>query len=89
MKYYSDTLNKIFDTVEALETAEAEYNEKVKAENKLKEERKARAKEIEEVREHYYELVAQFIEDYGSYHTSYTKENSSKSPFASLMDLFR
>ena len=48
-KYYSEKLNKTFDTKEACLKAEAEFDEKHKAELQLKEERAAEAKRVEEL----------------------------------------
>lgn len=79
MKFYSDDLQKLFDSVEELNTAEAKYKkeqeESTKRKKKLAEERKARAHEIEvaykeatEANKKLNKLRSQFIEDYGSYH---------------------
>ena len=53
MKYYSDKLNKVFDTVDALESAELEYTKKQDEELKKKQERKERAKEVDEAFKNY------------------------------------
>ncbi len=83
MRYYSDNLKELFDTekecLEAEESAKKAAEEaKAKAEE-LKEERKARALEIEEAlknlkdaQKFYSNLVREFVKDYGSYHYSYT-----------------
>lgn len=63
MKYFSDVLNDKFDTVEALEEAEAKYEAEIKAEKERKEalsnERKARAAEIEDLIKQRAELDAE------------------------------
>lgn len=83
MKFYSENLNKLFDSQEACEQAEAEAkriaDEKAKAEAKKAETRKARAKEVEEAlkaataaRAKYDKLLREFCKDYGAFHMSYT-----------------
>lgn len=76
MKYYSEKLNKVFDKVEDLESAEKEYAEKETQALKLREERKIRAKEVEDAYIAYKKLLNQFIKDYGSYHQT-IKDNDS------------
>lgn len=70
MKYYSDKLNKVFETVDELESAELEYTKKQDEELKKKQERKERAKEVDEAFKNYQKLLSAFIKDYGSYHFS-------------------
>lgn len=70
MKYYSEKLKKVFDDVETLEKAELTLVKKEEEEKKLREERKVRAKEVEDAYKHFNELLNKFIKDYGSYHMS-------------------
>ena len=78
MKYYSEKLNKVFDKVEDLESAEKEHAEKEAQALQLREERKVRAKEVEDAYIAYKKLLNQFIKDYGSYHqTIKDKDNWS------------
>lgn len=98
MKYYSETLQKLFESEKALVEAEKqaqEEKEKKEAEKKaLTEKRATRAKEIEEAykaiieaKNHYNELKNKFIEDYGSYHLTV----NTKTPIdniETLSDLF-
>ena len=81
MKYYSEQLNKLFDTSEELVAAEDKINAAKKAEEKkkaqLKAQRETRAKEVEDAfkvahddTKKAYELLNAFVKDYGSYHTS-------------------
>lgn len=90
MKYYSETLKKIYDTQEELISAESAYKKKLdeqkkkeaeKAEclTKLKEEREKRLQEINEARETYYKLLKSYWNDYGDYGTN--------SIFHSLFDI--
>lgn len=89
MKYFSDKLNRVYETVEELETAEAELDRKNQEKKKLVEERAARAKEVEEAYKAYRELLSKFCDDYGSFHTSFTsKDFKNGSLIDALFDLF-
>lgn len=81
MKYYSETLKKIYDTQEELISAECAYKkkldeqkkkevEKVERLTKLKAEREKRLQEIDEARETYYKLLKSYWKDYGDYDTN-------------------
>lgn len=79
MKYYSEKLKKVYDTVEDLQTAETAYDKERAAEDAKQKERKARAAEINKARKelvnaqkNYNDLIAKFVKDYGSYHATYT-----------------
>lgn len=48
MKYYSEKVNKVFDTVDDLQKAEKEFDEKEAEKAKLVEVKKSRAKEVED-----------------------------------------
>ena len=80
--FYSEVLKKTFQTEEECLKAEKEFEEKHAAELKAKEEKAAKAKEIEQAYKHYIELRDAFVKEYGSYHMTYTK------PETSLVDLF-
>lgn len=82
MKFYSETLNKMFESAEECAKAEKEDADKkaeIAAKQKaLANERAARAKEIEdankkvvEARKEYEKLLSDFIHDFGSYHTTF------------------
>ena len=93
MKYYSEKLKKVYDKVEELDTAEKEYDEAHAAEIAKQKERKARAEEISNARkdaikaqEHYNKLIKEFVKDYGSYHATYTDEDSGE--VGNLTDVF-
>ena len=86
MKYYSETLNKIFENEKDCLNAEKEHKEKVEAEEKRKKEladsRKIRAKEVEDAykaiidaQKHYNELLTNFCKEYGSFHCTITDED--------------
>lgn len=88
MKYWSETLNRTFDTVEALEEAETRYEarkaeERAKAEAErvrkaeLAEQRSKRAKEVKDAYTHANKLKAQYWKDY----------YPERSDFNSLLDL--
>ena len=88
MKYWSETLNRTFDTVEALEEAETRYEarkaeERAKAEAErlrkaeLAEQRSKRAQEVKDAYAHADKLKAQYLKDY----------YPERSNFNSLLDL--
>ena len=88
MKYWSETLNRTFDTVEALEEAETRYEarkaeERAKAEAErlrkaeLAEQRSKRAQEVKDAYTHANKLKAQYWKDY----------YPERSDFSSLLDL--
>lgn len=98
MKYYSDKLNKLFDTEKELEKAEQEADIKAYKEKQEKEakaaERKARAAEVEEARKtmvaaqkKYQEVLEAFIRDYKSFHYS-IKNDEVKEMIPTLFDIF-
>ena len=77
MKFYSEKLDRLFDTQELCAQAEKEHDE-IEAKKKAKEEelatarKKARAIELEaayeasaEATKHYRDLLNQFVKDYG------------------------
>lgn len=81
MKFYSEELNKLYESQEECEKAESEALEaKKRAEEeqeKLVAERKARAAEVDDARKamveaqnKYEELLRDFIRDYKTYHYS-------------------
>ncbi len=83
MKYYSDITKDLYESAEACAEAEAaELKARKEAEEaavKKSKERKTRADEIDnafkalkEAQQHYYDLVSEFVKDYGYYHKSYT-----------------
>jgi flagellar hook-basal body complex protein FliE len=82
MKYYSEKLNKIFDSEDECQKQEKAFLDKQKAEEekqvKLAETRKARAKEVEdaykkanEAYKEFLELKNKFIKDYRTIHMSF------------------
>lgn len=95
MKYYSEKLKKVYDTVEQLQAAEKEFDKAHAAEIAKQKERKARANEIDAARkefikaqEHYNDLVAKFVKDYGSYHATYNDSDKITSTADLLFKLF-
>ena len=81
MKFYSETLNKMFDDEKSLVKAEKDYQtaleEKKKAEEAKKSERAARAEKVEAARkaliaarDAYSKELNDFCKDYGAYHFS-------------------
>jgi len=98
MKYYSEELQKTFDTEEECVAAEKEYLaklEKEKQENmRLKEEKTSRAKAVQAAYEKYVEaekeyksLRNDFIKDYGYFHATYsTSEDLNNYDIKKLVD---
>ena len=87
MKFYSENLNKLFNTekelIAAEEKAKAVELAKKKAEEEKKKDRAARAKEVEEAlkvanaaQADAIKKLKAFINDYGYFHTSYTTEDA-------------
>lgn len=77
MRYYSDKLDKIFDTLQDCEKAEKEYDDKIaqKALEKAQKQKekalryaeiKEAQKVLKEAQTNYYTLVQKYIEDFGS-----------------------
>lgn len=64
MKYFSEKLNKTYDTVEALESAEKEYDEKQKsiaeANNKISNEKRKLAAAVESAEQHLADAYAYY-----------------------------
>lgn len=91
--FYSEKLNKHFNTEEECLEAEKAEEKKFELEKAKKEERAKAAKEvedafkaIEEAKKEAYELLTKFCEKYGPFHTSYSTENLN--PFRSVFDIF-
>lgn len=93
MRYYSDKLKKVYDSPEELEKAEKALEKANTELKKLREEKAARAKEIEDAylkiqedTKEYNRLVNAFVKDYHEFHT--TVRNNVVSPTISLFDFF-
>ena len=95
MKFYSEKLNKLFDTQELCVQAEEEHNKALaEAEEKKKalaEERATRAKAVEELyhkavlsKQEYDKALKEFLNDYGSFHATF----KTTDPFFVLLDWF-
>lgn len=81
MYIYSEKTKERYDTVEECVEAEAKFDKAVAAEKakkeKLNSERKDRAKEVEDAFKKANALLEDFLEDYGSFHFTYTSENDN------------
>lgn len=88
IQFYSDTLNKYFDDKAECLAAEREFEQKHAAEIKAKEERTARAKEVEAAWKNYLDLRAKFIEDYKQWHCTITDKDLPALNTTSVFDLF-
>lgn len=95
MKFYSEQLNKFYDTQEQCAQAENEYTQAVaEAEAKKKalaDERANRAKTVEELykkaieaKQEYDKALQEFLKDYGSFHATF----KCKDPFFGIFDWF-
>ena len=75
MRYYSDKTKKLYDTQKELDAAEEKYEMAVLDEQKKRDERSARAKEVNDAIKHANELLKKFNEDYGPFYTSIDNSN--------------
>lgn len=100
MKFYSELTKKFYDSADACNTAEKEFNaavaEKEKREKELKANRKARADEVsnaykavQAAEKNFHKLRDQFIKDYGSFHMTFTNTDEDEDVFSSFFDPFR
>ena len=94
MKYFSEITNKVYNTTEDLAAAEAKVELEKKAEEKKKQLRAERAKEVEDAfkaaNEAYKkasDLLSDFTKTYGSFHMS-LKADDFAFPGFSFFDLF-
>lgn len=98
MKFYSEDLNRLFDSEKELVEAETKEREAKEAKKKAEEEKKkaraTRAKEVEVALKRAnaaqsvaINLLKEFINDYGYYHTSYTSKDDEVFHDA-FLDLF-
>lgn len=85
MKFYSEKLDKLFDSEELLTEAENQYDveqaAKAAKEDKLKKERKQRAKEVDEAYKRYMDLLNAFLKDYKTYHVSFRSDDGMFTDF--------
>lgn len=97
MKILSEKTGKTYATVDECMAAEKEFDDALEAEKKKKEElannRKARATEVEEAykaigaaKKNYYQVLHNFINDYGSFHM--TLNTGDDNPFDNFEKLF-
>lgn len=91
MQYYSNMLNRLFDTEKELREAEKIAEEKQKEVDRIKAERAEAAKKVEEAfkladaqRENANQLLKEFVKKYGSFHTTITKPTTVPSIFEIL-----
>lgn len=78
MKYYSEVLKKVFDTVDALNEAESAILNKEQEKQRRTEELSAARKVAEEAEKKYFALLKAYRQDYGVY--SYPASCSSDGP---------
>lgn len=92
--WYSEELDKSFETEEACLEAEKEYEKKVALEKAKKEERKERAEEVEkafkdanDAYNNAKELLNKFCEDYGAWHHSIVGTKPATTTPSKIFDL--
>lgn len=89
MKFYSESLNKLFNTEKELMEAEAKVKaaeaKKLEEEKAKKAARATRAKEVEkalkeanEAQAKAVKMLKDFINDYGYFHMSYSSDNAKE-----------
>lgn len=99
VKYFSETLNKLFDTEKDLMAAEGEAKkaelEKIRKEKAAKEARATRAKEVEDALKaadaayaKASQLLKDFTKDYGYFHMSYSTDDAEKKTAGDGMSWF-
>ena len=99
MKFYSETLNKLFDSEEELTKAEKVAKEtemkKLEAEKAKKAARATKAKEVEkalkeanEAQAKAIKLLKDFTNEYGYFHTSFSTDNVKKEDTATTVNDF-
>ena len=98
MKYYSETLNKLYDTEQDLVKAEQkvkeEENKRLEKEKAMKAARATRAKEVEkalkdanDAQAKAIELLKNFTKDYGYFHMSYSPSEELEGNKINFFDL--
>lgn len=98
MKYYSDTLDKVFDTERECLAAEKQYlaaqAEKEEKEKQMKEERAVAAKRVEaaqkamnEAQSNYRKELEEFCKKYGTYHYSTNSFDDVPHLFSTIFDI--
>lgn len=98
MKFYSEKLNTLYDTQDALVKAEKAHDEKIAAEKaakaKAESARASRAKEVEAAykamaaaQKEYRSKLAAFTKDYGSFHMTLHDEDCDALTIEDLFDL--
>ena len=86
MKFYSEKLNKLFDSAQECEAEEEKVKlqeeKKAKEKEKVEKEKAAKAKEIEEIykkiqdlKKAYNEKVSDFVKTYGSFHFTFSNQD--------------
>lgn len=89
MKYYSESLKKIFDTQEELQEAENKAASKEQEQEHRRHEVEEAKDIAEEAWKRYLDLSEKYCKDYGSHACTRPAENSAKWHFSSpLLDLF-
>lgn len=99
MKYYSETLNKLFDSTNDLEKAEKKHAEEEARKKELVENKKKQRAEdakkvdeafkaLKEAEDNYHKVIDEFIKKYGYYHFTSTDAEDIPSAFSILKPFF-
>lgn len=86
MKFYSETLNKLFDTEEALKQAEAALQNKEQEKQRRTDELDAARNAAKEAQKKYVTLLTQYCKDYGQYSYPASCGNIGKSNLADILE---
>ena len=81
MKYYSEILDKLFDTEEILRQEEQEHESKQKEKDTMYDRVVDALKQADMAREEYEKLRDEYIKKYGTFIYAHSKKNSSEFPF--------
>lgn len=86
MKYYSENLDKLFDTEEALKQAEAAIENKEQEKKRRTEELDAARNAAKDAEKKYIALLTQYCKDYGQYSYPASCGNIGKSNLADILE---
>lgn len=86
MKYYSESLDKLFDTESALNEAEAAVVNKEKEKERRTEELTAARKAAQEAEKKYIDLLGKYCKDYGTYSYPASCENLGISDLSNILE---
>lgn len=86
MKFYSENLDKLFDTEEALKQAEAALETKEQEKKRRTQELDAARRAAKEAEKKYAELLSSYCKDYGQYAYSASGSETGSDALARLLE---